>query len=69
MKRLIVSIAAAFSLSSCASTGGCPPLVQYRPETQKAAASEMRAGASPTLNRMVTDYGKMRDACRAAGAN
>jgi hypothetical protein len=66
MIRLIVSIAATFSLAACQSTGphGCPPLINYSAAVQKQAAAEIRAGHSPTLNEFVTDYGKMRDACR-----
>lgn len=65
MKLLIVWIAASFSLVGCQSTGGgCPPLVKYSSETQRAAASELRAGKSPNMGKMVVDYGKMREACR-----
>lgn len=66
MRRLTVLIMVLFE-AGCQSTGGggCPPLVTYSPEQMKRAAAEMRAlhkGAE--LRRLVTDYGKMRDACR-----
>lgn len=65
--RRIACAAAIFSLAACQSTsGGCPPLVTYSATTQSAAAREMAAGAAPALAKMVTDYGKMRDACRRA---
>ena len=66
-KRSIVWITAAFSLSACQSTGGggCPPLVNYSAAQMKRAAAEMRAlHKEAELRRLVTDYGKMRDACR-----
>lgn len=69
MKRSLVLIAATFSLSACQTTGGgCPPLVTYNADQMRRAAAEMRAlhkGAE--LRRLVTDYGKMRDACRVSG--
>lgn len=66
-KRSIVWIAALFSLSACQSTGGggCPPLVNYSADQMKRAAAEMRAlHKDAELRRLITDYGKMRDACR-----
>ncbi len=68
-KRSIVLIAALFSLSGCQSTGGgCPPLVTYSPAQMKRAAAELRAAPKGSeLRRLVTDYGKMRDACRVSG--
>lgn len=64
--RLIVLIAALFSLTACQSTagGGCPPLIKYSAATQKRAAAEIRSRKTPTLGRFAVDYGKMRDACR-----
>lgn len=67
MKRLIASITVLSSLAGCQSTGGggCPPLVSYSPAQMKQAASEMRAlPKTAEIRRLVTDYGKMRDACR-----
>ena len=67
MKRLIVSTTVLFSLAACQSTGGggCPPLVSYSADQMKRAAAEMRAlHKEAELRRLVTDYGKMRDACR-----
>lgn len=44
----------------------CPTLKQYTPEQLKAAAAELKQLASTSaLAMLVTDYGKMRDACRA----
>jgi hypothetical protein len=66
MRRLIVLITVLFE-AGCQSTGGggCPPLVTYSPAQLKQAAAEMRAlHKDAELKRLVTDYGKMRDACR-----
>lgn len=66
MKRLIVLTTVLFE-AGCQSTGGggCPPLVTYSPAQMKKAAAEMRAlHKDAELKRLVTDYGKMRDACR-----
>ena len=69
MRLLIVLMTAAFSLSACQTTseggGGCPPLIQYSADQMKRAAAEMRAlHKDAELRRLVTDYGKMRSACR-----
>lgn len=41
----------------------CPPLVTYSAEFQKQTAEEFsRAGEN--IRVLVTDYGKLRDACR-----
>jgi hypothetical protein len=67
MKRSIALTAALFSLAACQSTGGsgCPPLVNYSADQMKRAAAEMRAlHKDAELRRLVTDYGKFRDACR-----
>jgi hypothetical protein len=67
MKRLIALTAALFNLAACQSTGGggCPPLVNYSADQMKRAAAEMRAlHKDAELRRLVTDYGKFRDACR-----
>lgn len=50
--------------------GGCPPLVAYSAETQQVAAAELRKlpKGSP-LAKMIVDYKKTRDACRAGGSN
>jgi len=66
MKRSIVLATALFSLAACQSTGGgCPPLVQYSREQLRQAADEMRVlHRDAELRRLVTDYGKFRDACR-----
>jgi len=63
-----LSIAACFSilLGACTVTvSGCPPLTTYSAEFQKRAAQQLRAlpPASPVAV-LVTDYGKIRDACR-----
>jgi len=68
MKRLIVLTTVLSSLAACQSTSGgsgCPPLVQYSADQMKRAAAEMRAlHKEAELRRLVTDYGKLRDACR-----
>lgn len=67
MKRSIALMAGLISLAACQSTGGggCPPLVQYTPSQMRQAAAEMRAlHKDAELRRLVTDYGKFRDACR-----
>lgn len=66
MKRLIVLTAALFSFAACQSTkgAGCPPLKEYPLDLQKRAAREIRAGHAPTLSKLTTDYGQLRDACR-----
>ena len=57
-----------FSLAACQSTtgdGDCPPLVKYSADQMKRAAAEMRAlHKDAELRRLITDYGKMRSACR-----
>ena len=53
--------------SGCQSTGGgdCPPLVNYTAAQQKQAAAELRKMHSDAqIARMITDYGKLRAACR-----
>ena len=44
--------------------GSCPPLKQYSADLQKRAAAEIRAKKAPTLSKLTTDYGQLRDACR-----
>lgn len=58
---LIISII----LYGCASPPrfNCPPLVAYSPAFQAAAAAEMD-GSKPSMEEMIVDYGKTRDACR-----
>jgi len=63
----IFSLAAA--LAGCSATGGgdCPPLVAYGAPAQGRAARELGGlAADSEIARMIVDYGKMRDACRAA---
>lgn len=44
----------------------CPVLKSYSPEQQKKAAEELKAmGVDSEIARMMVDYSKMRDACRA----
>jgi hypothetical protein len=67
----LVSIAlSATLLTACQSTPSsrvmCPPLATYAPAFQTQAASELRAlPAGAAVGQLVTDYGKLRDACRA----
>jgi hypothetical protein len=47
----------------------CPPLTSYSKETQRKAARELeKLGDDAATAKFVTDYGKLRDACRAAKA-
>lgn len=51
-------------LSSCM-TSGCPPLTTYPKEFQKKAADEIdRLPSGSPTKQLVSDYGKLRDACR-----
>lgn len=44
----------------------CPPLTPYAKELQKKAARELNTlGPDAALSKYMTDYGKLRDACRA----
>lgn len=44
----------------------CPILTKYSPEQLKSAAAEIRKLPSESqVAKMVIDYGKLRDACRA----
>jgi len=53
-------------LASCNQgvSSGCPPLVSYPPAFQQQAARELPK-AGQNVQTLVTDYGKLRDACRA----
>jgi hypothetical protein len=42
----------------------CPALKRYSGDFQKKAAEEL-AKAGVRVNQLVTDYGQLRDACRA----
>ena len=43
----------------------CPPLINYSPEFQAKVAEELSKLSDAELKTLVTDYGKMREACRA----
>lgn len=65
-KRTTLPVALAMALSSCQTVSGCPPLVAYSRQFQRAAKAEFdRLKAGSRLVVLITDYGKMRDACRA----
>jgi hypothetical protein len=67
MRRSLISTIIAFSVSACQSTsgGGCPPLINYSAAQQKQAANELRKMHSEAqVAKMITDYGKLRAACR-----
>lgn len=72
MLRPALVIAAAVTLASCQSTrlhSACPSLVSYSRATQAQAAKELRAlPPGSTLERLLQDYRRTRDSCRAAGA-
>lgn len=42
----------------------CPQLKKYSPEFQNKVADEMKV-AGPNIRMLVSDYGQLRDACRA----
>lgn len=77
-KILIVTMLGTLLLGGCASMNAqqekrlnlvitkCPILTKYSPEQLKAAAKELRNLPSESqVAKMVIDYGKLRDACRA----
>lgn len=67
LARFLLSIALPMTLlAACnqVSSNGCPPLVTYPAAFQQQAARELRA-AGGNVQTLVTDYGKLRDACRA----
>lgn len=69
MRRLVwMTALSSLALAGCQSTsGGCPPLVGYSKAQQTRAAQELRAlPAGSQIATKVVDYGKTRDACRAA---
>lgn len=75
-KRLRLSLSAAILmtlLSGCATVGSnttfvtrCPPLTSYSKATQRKAAEDLRKlpPGSPVRD-LVSDYGRLRDACRS----
>jgi len=70
MRALIVIGLPLTLVGACQSvpSGGCPALVAYSVETQRAAAAELRKLASDSsVAKLVRDYKRMRDACRAGG--
>lgn len=51
--------------AACATVrSDCPPLVSYPAAFQARAAAGL-GRAAPEVQQLVTDYSKMRDACRA----
>lgn len=44
----------------------CPALKKYTPEFQAKVADELR-NAGPNTKQLLSDYGQLRDACRAMG--
>ncbi len=55
-------------VSAALASGGCPPLVVYSPQFQKALAAKLRKMRETDERTIViVHYGQMRDACRAAG--
>ena len=45
----------------------CPQLKKYTPEFQAAVAMELK-NAGPNTKQLLSDYGQLRDACRALEA-
>lgn len=71
MWRMIL-IGVVSSLAACQTTtgGGCPPLIAYSAQTQRLAAAELRKLPKDSpIAKMIVDYKKTRDACRAGGSN
>lgn len=68
-RRIWIPALSSLALASCYSTGGgCPPLVKYTKDQQRAASAEMRVlPKDAQIAAMIGDYGKMRKACRIAG--
>lgn len=56
----------ALMLSMCTTTYGvtCPEIVAYDADFQRRVSAEL-AGAGPEIQKMVSDYGGLRDAVRA----
>lgn len=68
-RKIWIAAVSSLALTACRTTagGGCPPLVAYGAEAQRQAARELRRLPKDSpLARMIVDYGKTRDACRAA---
>lgn len=69
MKSAIIGLSLASLLTACAparfETVTCPDVVAYDCEVQAEAATELEAGQTPTLMRMMQDYKVMRDQARA----
>ncbi len=62
--KCLYVIAASLALSSCV-TSGCPSLTSYSREFQTRAAAELdRLPTGSPTKQLVSDYGKLRDACR-----
>lgn len=62
--RIALLIVCATALSNCQTTG-CPPLTMYSKEFQAKAAVEIdRLPTGSPTKQLVSDYGKLRDACR-----
>lgn len=70
MLRLLLLVGVSTTLQGCLTRGGssCPPIKPYTVAEQKAAAAEIRAGRSPTLNKFVADYGVTREQLRACAS-
>jgi hypothetical protein len=74
--KIMITALMALSLTACASVtpervtlaySKCPVLKQYTEEQLKKAASEMKQLPSESqIASMITDYGKLREACRIA---
>lgn len=68
-KSSLKIVTLAMLLSGCVTDRSeymCPPLKQYKKETQQQAAKELdQLPPNSTVARLVVDYGQLRDACRA----
>lgn len=72
MRCVIIMFVIAFFISGCATTGGtpinisqCPPLKSYSKAQRERAAQELRKLANNSeLAVFISDYGKLREACR-----
>lgn len=63
--RTTLLAVSAMLLSNCQTASGCPPLTSYSKAFQSKAAGELAKlpDGSPT-KQLVSDYGRLRDACR-----
>ena len=74
--KILIALSLMIALTGCASVTPervtlaytkCPVLKQYSEEQMKRAASELKSLPTESqIASMITDYGKLREACRIA---